>query len=256
MRILDYIKNYFKKKKNIDVRQLPSQGIFYPKNFKVQIKKATPEDIKSYTDGYDAKNVHSVLKKLKYVVESNVILPCEYNFRHIKSIDVVYLFIEIVKFTKNKRVQISFFDDVTGTVQYVDFGPETFNYHIFEDDMWDNWDPIKRTININGYQLNMPTVGVENSLTNYLIEKSYNGDAAIYNEYNYNFTFFLESKDVLRYDEIDNLIQIFNFDLDKEEMDKVNQAIEYIKPMQRYTLRIGNRIIDMGAKINLETIWD
>ena len=59
----------------------------------------------------------------------------------------------------------------------------------------------------------------------------------------------------MKFDEIDNLIQIFNFDLDEDEKIKVDDAVEIIKPMQRYTLRKNGRVIEMSSKINLENIW-
>ena len=196
-----------------------------------------------------------MLNKLKSIVEKNVKFSNKYNFNHLKSIDVVYLFLEIVKFTKNKSISINYFNEQKGEFEFVEFSSENFNYYNLGE-IVEIWDPEKRCLDINGYKLTLPTIGIENSLTNYLIEKSNVENAIKYSEYNYNFTFFLNEKEKLTFSEIDNLIQIFNFDLDEDEKYKVNSAVELLKPMHRYSLIKENQIIEMSSKLDLETIWD
>jgi hypothetical protein len=255
MKIFEYINNIFSKVKKIDVKNLPSQGFFYPTDLVLHIKRANTEDIEEYNKGYDRNNIHSVLNKLKSIVEKNVNFSNKYNFNHLKSIDVVYLFLEIVKFTKNKTININYFNEQKGEFEFVEFNSENFNYYNLGE-IVEIWDPEKRCIDINGYKLTLPTIGIENSLTNYLIEKSTVENAIKYSEYNYNFTFFLNEKEKLTFSEIDNLIQIFNFDLDDDEKYKVNSAVELLKPMHRYSLIKENQIIEMSSKLDLETIWD
>jgi hypothetical protein len=255
MKIFEYINNIFSKLKKIDVKNLPSQGLFYPTDLVLHIKRANKEDIEEYNKGYDRNNIHSVLNKLKSIVEKNVKFSNKYNFNHLKSIDVVYLFLEIVKFTKNKSISINYFNEQKGEFEFVEFSSENFNYYNLGE-IVEIWDPEKRCLDINGYKLTLPTIGIENSLTNYLIEKSNVENAIKYSEYNYNFTFFLNEKEKLTFSEIDNLIQIFNFDLDEDEKYKVNSAVELLKPMHRYSLIKENQIIEMSSKLDLETIWD
>ena len=45
MRLTDFIKGIFTKKKKIDVKILPSQGLFYKEDFKISIKNVTKKDI-------------------------------------------------------------------------------------------------------------------------------------------------------------------------------------------------------------------
>jgi hypothetical protein len=255
MGIFGFLSRFLKKKRHIDVKMLPSQGFFYKKDFKIFIKKADVEDVNEYESNYDKENLSAVLGKLKSIVRKNVILDGGYEFSYIKSIDIVYLFLEIVRFTKGKPVTIDYFDDQKGTIEQIQFGSESFNYFEPTENLMDKWDSELRCFDLNGYKLSLPSIGIENSLTQYLIEKSYEPGAEKYNDYSYNFTFFLDGKDRLKFDEIDNLIQIFNFDLDEDEKIKVDDAVEIIKPMQRYTLRKNGRVIEMSSKINLEKIW-
>lgn len=255
MRLLTYVKTLFSKKVNINVTDLPSRGMFYKDDFKIVIKKAELEDVKEYELDYDNEDMSLILYKLKKIVEKNVILSSSYNFKHIKSIDVIYLFLEIVKLTKNKQIPIEYYDDKTSKKDYVNFSSENFNYFDISDELFDTWDKNERMFDINNYKFSLPSIGVENSLTKYLIEKTYETDAIKYNDYNYNFTFFIGNKEYLTYDEIDNLIQIFNFDIDDDERKKIDNIVKIFLPMQRYSLKKNGKIIEMGAKINLEDIW-
>ena len=253
--MIRWLRSLLRSKVRINVKKLPSQGFFYKPDFKITIKRADEEEIRQYESGYDKENVAAVLSKLKSIVRNNTILENGYEFSHIKSIDIVYIFLEIVKHTKGKPVVISYFDDETSTVRDVNFGTDCFNYFVPDSNLIDSWNSDLRCFDINGYRISLPSIGIENSLTQYLIEKSYEPGAERFNDYNYNFTFLLDDKNRLRFDEIDNLIQIFNFDIDEQEKVRVENAVSKIKQMQKYSLRVNGKVIDLSSKINLEKIW-
>ena len=92
-------------------------------------------------------------------------------------------------------------------------------------------------------------------MTNFLIIKSSEQDAFNYNNYTYDFTYFVGDKNTLKFKEIENLIQIFNFDMDKDEMKKMKEVIKTFLPLQRYSLKKDGRVVEMNSKINLEKIW-
>jgi hypothetical protein len=255
MNLIKLIKNLLTSKVKIDVKKLPSQGFFYNDDFEIYIKKADINDIKEYETDYNKENLTSVLRKLKRIVENNVILSKSYTYNHIKSIDIVFLFLEIVKLTKNKDIKIEYYNDEKSKSDYINFDSKNFNYFKITDELFDKWNEKERLFDINGYKYSLPSIGVENSLTMYLISKSYDKDALKYNEYNYDFTFFLGNKEVVNFDEIENLIQIFNFDIEAEEYKKIEEAILLLNPMQKYSLIKGDKVIEMSSKLNLEKIW-
>ena len=119
----------------------------------------------------------------------------------------------------------------------------------------DFYDYKKKCFFINDYKYTLPTIGVENSLTNFLIIKSSEEDSSIYNDYNYDFTHFVGHKNHLSYKEIENLIQIFNFDLDDNEMKKIRKIISLFSGMLKYSLSKDGRLVEMTSKINLQKIW-
>jgi hypothetical protein len=253
MRVIDFLKGIFSKKKEIDLKILPSQGYFYDNDFKIYIKKANDKDIKDYEFGFVVDDLSVILRKVKRIVKKNIIIPEGYNFEYIKSIDVIFLFFEVVKFTKNKKIKIFYFDE-SGEDHVVDFESKNFNYFNFNN-LKNNWNSTLKEFLVDGYKFTLPSLGVENSITQFLIDKSYEVGSEKYNEYNYNFVYFVGNKDFLTYDEIENLIQIFNYDLDDDEKDKVNNIIRAFSGLHRYTLRKGNEIIEITSRINLENIW-
>ena len=255
MRLINFIKGLFVKKKEIDIKKLPSQGLFYKDDFKITIKKVDKKDILEYESGYDREDLGIVLGKLKRIVENNIILSEGYVFSHIKSIDVIFIFLEIVRLTKNRPVQLEYFNEDIGMIDKVNFDEKTFNYCILEEEIMTDWSPSERCFNINGYKFSLPSIGIENSLTNFLIRKSYEEDSSIYNDYTYNFTYFLGDKNILTFEEIENLIQIFNFDMEQEEVEKTDDLVRMFIPLQKYSLIRNNKIIEMSSKINLEEIW-
>jgi hypothetical protein len=92
-------------------------------------------------------------------------------------------------------------------------------------------------------------------LTNFLIIKSAEENSEVYNSYFYDFTHFVGHKNHLKYSEIENLLQIFNFDMESEEIIKIKKIISTFAPIQRYSLIKDGIVVEMTSKINLEKIW-
>jgi len=255
MRLTYFIKRIFIKKKKVEIKNLPSQGLFYKDDFKISIKKVDIKEIVEYENNYDREDLGLVLGRLKRIVENNIILSNGYSFKNIKSIDVIYIFLEIVRFTKGKPVQLEYFNDEIGAIDKIDFDEKSFNYCRLSNEIMSDWDSNQKCFVINGYKFSLPSIGIENSLTNFLINKSYDEDSSNYNDYSYNFTYFLGDKEFLTFEEIENLIQIFNFDMEEDEVDKTDNLVRRFIPLQRYSLIKNNKVIEMSSKINLQEIW-
>ena len=253
MKIVQFFKNLFVKAKRLDLKILPSQGYFYDDDFSISIKKAKLEDINEYEVDFIRDDLSLILRKVKRVVKKNVLITDGYNFEYIKSIDIIFIFFEIVKLTKNKEIDINYFDEY-GSELKVDFSTKSFNYYNF-DNIVSNWNKKTKEFLVNGYKYSLPSMGVENSLTQFLINKSYEDGSEKYNEYKYSFVYFVGNKEYLTTDEIENLIQIFNYDMDSDEIEKIDKVIKSFSSLQRYTLKKGDKIIEITSRINLETIW-
>ena len=108
MNLVNLLKGLLNLQKKVDIKSLPSQGLFYNDDFEIVIKKADVGDIIEYEHDYIKDDLGLVITKLKKVVEKNAIFSTGYSFNNLKSIDIVFLFLEIVKFftpSANKSVK-------------------------------------------------------------------------------------------------------------------------------------------------------
>lgn len=263
MSLLNNIKQFLKLNKIINVKELPSQGLFYKDDFELKIKQATVEDIIEYEYNYENDNVFLIINRIKKIVENNVILPNKYEFSDIKSIDIIFLFIEIVKFTNNTKIEVPYFNDISGKTQLIEFGPSNFNYYTSEEilnldsEFKDkHYDDVTKEFVIDGYRYSVPSIGVENSLSSFLSSKMDPEDPdSEYSTYSYDFLYFLNNKTNLTFSEIENLIHIFNFDLESEDKKKVRSIVDKLSSFSRYSLKKDAQVVEVTTKINLERIW-
>ena len=253
--MIDFFRELFVKRIKIDTKILPSQGLFYKKDFEISIKKASKEDILDYEKNYVKDDIGTVIYLIKKIVEKNIKLSQSYVYEDIKSIDIIFIFLEIVKITKGKPINLLYFDKETDSEGKIEFGSKYFNYFEFTNKLLQNYNSEDRSFTINGYKYTLPSIGVENSLTNFLIVKSNEEDAFNYNNYTYDFTYFVGDKNNLKFKEIENLIQIFNFDMDKDEMRKMREVVKTFLPLQKYSLKKYGKVVEINSKINLEKIW-
>jgi len=255
MNLISIIKGILNVQKKVDVKTLPSQGLFYNDDFEIYIKKANLEAVIKNEHNYDKEDLGTVISRLKKIVEKNVIISKNYSYNDIKSIDVVFLFLEIVKFTNGKPITLYFFNDYVGKDEEIKFESSTFNYAELDIDIISKYNKDSKEFDFDGYKYSVPSIGVENSLTNFLLKKSRDLNSEVYNKYSYDFLYFLGHKSHLTFDEIENLIQIFNFDMEDDDRKKVRKIVKKLSVIGKYSLKKDSQVIDVTAKIDLGTIW-
>ena len=191
----------------IDINKLPTQGYFYPLDFEVKIKKAKIEDIIEYEHNFKPGDVLEIIEIIKTFVRKNIEFSKSYRFEDLKSIDIIFVFLEIVKYTNKKPIKINYFDSTQRKNSDVDFTHKLFNYFNFK--IFEKFYlPNERVFEIDGYKFSMPSIGVENAVTRFLLNKVNDDNATIYNNKSYDFLFFLGFKNELTDSEIENLITI------------------------------------------------
>ena len=255
MYFYNLIKNLCVKYNEIDKSKIPSQSLFYKDDFIIKIKKAEKSDIKEYEEYFIKEDLVSIIDKVKTIVEKNLILSKSYLFEDLKSIDVVFIFLEIVKLTTGKKIKINYIDEVEDRLETIEFDDKNFNYFKLDKNIIEFYNSIEKYFHISGYIYTLPSIGVENSLNLFLIMKSDTIDIQKYSKLGFEFTYFLSDKNFLTFQEIENLIEIFNFDMEEEEKIKVKNIIKTFEPLQKYSLIKNGKVIDINSKIDLEKIW-
>jgi len=238
----------------IDINKLPTQGYFYHKDFEVKIKKAKIEDIIEYEYNFKPDDILEIIDIIKNFVRKNVEFSKNYKFEDLKSIDIVFIFLQIVKLTNNKPIKISYFDSLTKKPIEIEFDHKLFNYFNFENYTKCHIPEIG-AFEIDGYKFSMPSIGVENCLTNFLLRRINSEKAPYYNDQSYDFLFFLGDKNYLSDKEIENLITIFNEDIDDTEKENIKSIISKFNNLIGYSIRVDNKIIDLKSNLDLENIW-
>lgn len=253
MDILNILKGLLIDTKKIDIKTLPSQGLFYKDDFLIKIKKADSIDIMEYENNFDKDNLISAISCIKRVVSKNVFLNKDYTYEDIKSVDIIFIFFEIVKFTRGREIKIPYINN-TGDEDFINFDVKNFNYFDFSKYM-NFYNSESREFVINEYKFSLPSIGVETSLTKYLSAKTDAKDVEFLNSASYDFMFFLNGKSSLNFPEIENLIHIFNYDLDQLEIAKVKNVVDKFKGIVGYSLVKEGNTIEIKTKINLSDIW-
>lgn len=254
MQVINNIFNLFRGlinvRKRVDLKKLPSQGKFYDEDFELKIKKAELEDIIEYEQNYDKENIYLVVESLKGIVRKNTILSNGYVFEDIKSVDLVFLFLEIVKYTTKKPINISFFNHKIGKEDFIEFDTKNFNYFDFSKYIFDE---ESKEILINGYRFSMPSIGLENCMTFYLAHKI--NDGFELKNYFFDFLFFTGNKNFMSKDELENLFIIFNYDIEESERRVIKEIVDNFVSIVGYTLNWEGEVVELKSKIDLETIW-
>ena len=239
--------------KMLDVKELPTQGFFYPKDFTLSIRKASIDDMILYNFNYVKDDLGVILFETKRIIKNNIILGKNYKYEDLKSNDLLYIFFEIVKFTMNKDIMVPF-ENILGRTSYVAFGSKNFNYFDYKG-LGCNYDEETREFEKFGYKFSLPSVGVENCLVEYIFDFLEEEDTENNFEYSYDFLFLMGNKNNLSIEEMDNLVTIFNEDLDDKEQSKITEIVKLIYPAIGYSLKSGNKIISLDLKIDFEKLF-
>jgi hypothetical protein len=253
MNLVDLVRSVLKLEKRINLNELPSQGLFYKNDFSITIKRASTLDIEEYEKNFNSEDIPKTINKIKKIVKNNTHLFKNYTFNDFKSIDIIYIFFEIVKFTKGRTIDFTYTNNQNESV-LINFSPIFFNYYDFSD-LMKYYDKDRKCFKIDGYLYNLPTIGVEDSLIKYLLNRINTPDSDKYSTYFFDFTHFLLDKNTLTDGEIDNLIHIFNFDIEPNELNKVKKIVSIFSPLQKYTLIDKGEIVDINSKIDLMVIF-
>jgi hypothetical protein len=247
MDIFKIFDSLLNKEKELDLKKLPSMGIFYKDDFSIKIRKTNKIDIKKYTDNFE-KNVIVILNNIKILVNNSITLPQTYTINDIKSIDIMYIFFKIVEYTTGNDIPIIHKGNRIGLIEnFYNFEiPEECNKYYNKED---------RQFVIDDWRFSLPCIGIEKCVTEFLLKKDIVGQSIFYTGLNWNFMYFLSNKSYLSDDEIENLLTIFSKELSDEDKKITNDIIEKFSGFMKYKIKYGNELISIDNNIELHYIF-
>jgi hypothetical protein len=68
--------------------------------------------------------------------------------------------------------------------------------------------------------------------------------------------FFLTGRNNISIDEVENIINIFNFDIEEADKKAIDNIISKFSPVLSYSLKVNGYKIDMRSSMDLESIWN
>lgn len=165
----------------VKMEDLPSMGLFYPKNTTIAIKSATAAEIRHWSTLRED-DPYMLDEMINYVIERCVTVKSErktektsYNlsWKDIKEIDRFYLILAIQELTfpdgqnkltiKDKDKNVEVFKDM---IDYIKFDENLMQYYNEEERMF--------TFKFNSgkiLKLTIPSIGISQWLKNYLVRK-------------------------------------------------------------------------------------
>tara|TARA_X000000368_G_C22879814_1_gene644761 strand:+ start:77 stop:847 length:771 start_codon:yes stop_codon:yes gene_type:complete len=256
MNIFGIINKFKNKPKKINVKELPSRGFFYKDDFDIYITKCSKDYINQYKKNIDTTNISKILKRVTRVIIDHTSYSKGYSYKNIISIDLLFIFLEIVKHTNDKDIFLNHYDDIKKENIKIKLNEETFDYYQPNEKIMSHYNNKEKCFELNGYMVSSPTTGVEEDLTQFLNSISSIPGSEKFNGYNYNFLYVLGNKTSIEISELTNLIQIFSEDITKEEKNNLQKAIDKIMPIQKYKILYNGDSIPISAKLDLSVIFD
>lgn len=163
----------------INLKDLPTQGLFYPEGTEIAIKSATAAEIRHWST-LQEDDLSSLDDMLNYVIERCAALKfpngAASSWRDFKEVDRFYVLLAIRErtFVKGENVlQVK-----VSETKKMDVSKEMVDYITFDDRLMKYYNPDKRCISLpfkktgKILDINLPSVGVTNWLKNYVTRKS------------------------------------------------------------------------------------
>lgn len=161
----------------INIKDLPTQGLFYPEGTEIAIRAATTGEIRHWST-LNEDDLSALDDMLNYVVERCCTIKFPGNslssWKDIKEVDRFYILLAIRErtFVKGENVlQVKISE-----TKKIDVAKDMIDYITFDDRLMSYYDSEKRCISLKfktGKSLNvhLPSVGVTNWLKNYINRK-------------------------------------------------------------------------------------
>ena len=165
----------------IPIKDLPTQGLFYPEGAEVNIRAATAAEIRHWST-LNENDLSALDDMLNYIIERCSNMKCigkMASWRDLKEVDRFYILLAIRELTfveGENKLQVK-----TSETTKIDVTKDMIDYITFDDRLMKYYSPEERLFVLKfktGKQLKVtiPSVGVTNWLKNYINRKRMNNE--------------------------------------------------------------------------------
>lgn len=252
--LISKILSSFKKEKrfNITNDMLPTRGIFYPENIEISVTKASEETIKMYNSEISKTNddINLLLHLINKVVENHIIVKNS-TYHNLKSLDLLYLFIYIVRITTEKPYMVKY-ELPNKTTGEIELNEENFMYMSLDriSSHFDFYNKEKKQIILNnGFMFSLPSIGIETKIVEFIRA---NEDKFEFNDLN--FIYFMGNGNDVSFEEIENVIISFE-ELDSETYIEIRDFVHVYEEEQRFKLLKDNVFVDLKSGLHFNDLW-
>jgi hypothetical protein len=164
----------------IPIKDLPTQGLFYPEDAEITIRAASSGEIRHWST-LNEDDLSSLDDMLNYIVERCSAIKsnkAQLSWKDIKEVDRFYILLAIrertfVKGENMLQVKVS-------ETKKIDVVKDMIDYINFDDQLLQRYNPEKRCISLKFksskvIDIHLPSVGVTNWLKNYIQRKQQQG---------------------------------------------------------------------------------
>ena len=231
-------------KYSIPINILPSQGYFYPDGLEIYLEKGSDEDRESYLNGFYNSTIFGITDTIKSILIKKVTFNQKnFTFEKVKAIDILFIFIEFIKYTTDKPVYFN----------SVEFNKDNFIYFDFKE-FENNYDEKEKCFTFNNWKYSLPTIGIESSLGKFSYEITMRGQSSKYENKNYNFIYFLSDKTSINFDKMVDLINLYD-ELSDENKEEIQIIVDkFSKSGIYFLLESGKKPIRINSNM-LQNAW-
>lgn len=168
---------------NLDVENLPSEGLFYPEGTQFSIRAANTAEVRHWSS-IDESNPLSLNEHLNEIVSKCTRVICNGNslsWVNILEMDRLYLILSIRDLTfkqGDNNIALNLEDPSTGESEKVELNNNNLTYKGFPDELMEYYNPDKRTVSFKigdeSIQMAPPTLGIGKKVSNFIKEQREN----------------------------------------------------------------------------------
>lgn len=244
--LITYVKNLLKSNKytTLDLNILPSMNLFYDKIFNIDIRPINSELVTEYNNT-NFSNPFEISEVIYKILCYCVNVPEGYTVSDILCCDIMYVFFEIVKLTRNEKLYFKKKLNDDDYFEFLEFNSENYDYYQIPEDIARLYDYNNKCFNIDGFEFRLPRYKFDGILLEYTLDNDISTlNYIIVAYFSHKITDKIGLNTLLSYNDV-----LFE-DADAETIEKMLYVISHLSKIS--IMKLTNNIIDINIIESLD----